>query len=50
MNNENIKRVHQELIGEVWKPLQIEGMATNEIYDISNYVNKVIDKCEKLTA
>ncbi len=37
MNNQNLNTVHQELIGEVWKPLQIEGMAANEKYAISNY-------------
>lgn len=34
---DNINKVHQELIHEEWKPLQIEGMAENEKYDISNY-------------
>ena len=37
MNNEKINIVHQELIGEIWKPLCIENMATNEKYEISNY-------------
>lgn len=37
MNEENIILAHQELIGEIWKPLKIKGMDANEIYAISNY-------------
>lgn len=37
MSNDKINKVHQELIGEIWKPLKINGMADNEKYDISNY-------------
>ena len=37
MSNDKINMVHVELIGEIWKPLKINGLAENEIYDISNY-------------
>ncbi len=36
MSYENLNKVHQELIGEIWTPLLIEGMAENEKYKISN--------------
>jgi len=29
--------IHHELAVEVWKPLEINGMAKNEVFDISNY-------------
>ena len=37
MNNKDIYKIHQELIGEMWKPLSIKGMAKNESYHISNF-------------
>ncbi len=37
MSDDIINKVHQELIGEIWMPLKINGMAENEKYDISNY-------------
>jgi hypothetical protein len=37
MKSEDLRKVHQELIGEIWKPLNIKGMASNEKYDISNF-------------
>lgn len=32
-----LNKVHQELIGEKWKPLAIKEMAKSEKYEISNY-------------
>jgi len=37
MNKEKINTIHQELIGEMWRPLVIEGIDNTEKYDISNY-------------
>jgi hypothetical protein len=37
MSDDIINKVHQELIGEIWMPLKINGLAENEKYDISNY-------------
>lgn len=37
MSYENLTKVHQELIGEIWMSLSIEGMAENEKYKISNF-------------
>ncbi len=37
MNTGNINIIHQELIREEWKPLIMQEMASNEIYEISNY-------------
>lgn len=37
MSRENLNKVHQELIGEIWMPLLVEGMAENEKYKISNF-------------
>ena len=37
MNNTKTKSVYQVLIGEIWLPLKIDGMAKNENYCISNY-------------
>ncbi|MEE4198909.1 MAG: NUMOD4 domain-containing protein [Bacteroidales bacterium] len=32
-----INKVHQEIIGEKWKTLSLEGIAKSEKYEISNY-------------
>ncbi|MFC2104513.1 NUMOD4 domain-containing protein [Bacteroidota bacterium] len=37
MSLEKMNTIHQELIGEIWKPLQIDGMHESENYNISNY-------------
>ena len=37
MNYKSENKIHQELIGERWVPLQIEEMAKSERYDISNF-------------
>lgn len=38
MSLENTNRtIHQELTGEIWKPLSINDLAPNEKYEISNF-------------
>lgn len=37
MTGEKLNFIHQQLTGEVWGRLKIEGMAKNEVFDISNY-------------
>ena len=37
MNDDKMNIVHQELIGEAWKAMKIDGMACNEKYQISNF-------------
>jgi len=37
MTETTLNKVHQELIREEWKPLNLEEVAENEKYDISNY-------------
>ncbi|MGM0503517.1 MAG: NUMOD4 domain-containing protein, partial [Bacteroidota bacterium] len=32
-----LNKVHQQIIGEKWKYLTIEGIADSEKYEISNY-------------
>jgi len=37
MNNSEINTIHQELTGEKWKELRINGADSSENYDISNF-------------
>ncbi len=37
MSNDNSRDIIQRLTGEVWKPVRIENLAANEVYEISNF-------------
>ena len=37
MNIEKLQNAHQELTGELWESLKINELASNEIYEISNF-------------